>query len=314
MNIIIIGGAGFIGSHLAKELCIHNVTAIDALMVNNLYADDPFSDLHRRILKDREANLACRLIVADARDYTLLSPICKALAPDAMIHLAAVAHQGKAQKNPHTTFDHSLRTLENALDIAVNLKVKRFMYFSSSTVYGDWPAAGALDEEYPCAPKGIYGSLKLAGEILVKAYAQAYGLQYTIIRPSALYGAGCVSGRVIQKFIEAARAGSALHASIERLDFTHVGDLVRGVNLAMISPAAVNQTYNLTAGHARPVADAARIVAARYGVEYETAPRDETFADRGTLCIDKAKADFGYAPLMSMEHGIRNYMDWYDGL
>ncbi len=313
MKIVTIGGGGFIGSHLAKELSAHEVIAVDSLMVNNIYADEPFGELHSRILRDRIANFAGQLIIADARNYNILSPICKAVQPDVMIHLAAIAHQGKAQKSPHTTFDHSLRTLENALDIAVNLKVKRFVYFSSSTVYGDWPESGIVDEESPCAPKGIYGSLKLAGELIVKAYSQAYRLEYTIIRPSALYGPGCVSGRVIQQFIEKASAGLNLSATGEALDFTCVDDLVRGVNLAIMSGMAANQTYNLTYGHARRVSDAAMIVAKHYGVESTVAERDQTFADRGTLCVDKARSGLGYQPAWPLETGVQKYIEWFDG-
>ena len=313
MKVATIGGGGFIGPHLARELAGHEVTAVDSLMVNNIYADEPFGELHSRILRDRIASFAGQLIIADARNYNILSPICKAVQPDVMIHLAAIAHQGKAQKNPHTTFDHSLRTLENALDIAVNLKVRRFVYFSSSTVYGDWPDSGIVDEETPCAPKGIYGSLKLAGELIVKAYSQAYGLEYTIIRPSALYGPGCVSGRVIQQFIEKASAGLNLSATGEALDFTCVDDLVRGVNLAVMSNRAINQTYNLTYGHARRVSNAARIVAKHYGVEFTVAVRDQTFADRGTLCINRAKRDLGYAPAWPLEAGVQKYIEWFDG-
>lgn len=313
MKILTVGGGGFIGSHLARELSAHEVIAVDSLMVNNIYAEEHFGELHSRILRDRIANFAGQLIIADARNYNILSPICKAAKPDVIIHLAAISHQGKAQKNPHTTFDHSLRTLENALDIAVNLKVKRFVYFSSSTVYGDWPESGIVNEDTPCSPKGIYGSLKLAGELLVKAYSQAYGLEYTIIRPSALYGPGCVSGRVIQQFIERASAGLNLTATGEALDFTCVDDLVRGVNLAIMSDRAINQTYNLTYGHARRVSNAAMTVAKHYGVEFKVAERDQTFADRGTLCINRAKRDLGYDPVWPLEAGVQKYIEWFDG-
>ena len=145
LRIILIGGGGFIGSHLASALARggHHVTIIDALMVNNLYARTAFSAMHEKILRARYVGLHRHdFVMADARDYHLLSAICKSRSPDVIVHLAAVAHQDRAQKSPHTTFDHSLRTLENALDIAVALKAKRFVYFSSSTVYGDWPESG----------------------------------------------------------------------------------------------------------------------------------------------------------------------------
>lgn len=313
MKIAMIGGAGFIGSHLAKELSAHEVTAIDSLMVNNLYSQEPRSELRSRILGRRIDNLACRLIIADARNYNILSPVCKVLDPNVIVHLAAISHQGKARKEPHNTFDHSMRTLENALDISLSLKVRRFVYFSSSTVYGDWPESGVVDESMECRPKGIYGSLKLAGEMLVKSYAREYGLEYTIIRPSALYGPGCVSGRVIEMFIEQAKSGEALNATDEMLDFTYVSDLVRGVRLAIESPQAANQTYNLTYGEGRPVVDAANIVARRYNSSVNFIQRDDGFANRGTLSIEKARREIGYVPGVSLEAGVPEYMRWRDG-
>lgn len=313
LKIAMIGGAGFIGSHLAKELSEHEVTAIDSLMVNNLYSQEPWGEVRSRILRERVDNLACRLIIADARNYNILSPLCKAINPDVIIHLAAISHQGKARKEPHTTFDHSMRTLENALDISLSLKIRRFVYFSSSTVYGDWPSSGVVDESMECHPKGIYSSLKLAGEMLVKSYAKEYGLEYTIIRPSALYGPGCVSGRVIEMFIEQAKSGESLNATDEMLDFTYVSDLVRGVRLAIESPLAANQTYNLTYGEGRPVIDAANLVAKRYNVNVNCIQRDDGFANRGTLSIERARSQIGYAPGVSLEAGVPEYMRWRDG-
>ena len=314
MNTILIGGAGFIGSHLgpAFRKAGHTVTAIDSLMVNNLYAEQEFSPLHREILQRRMAGLnSGDLIVADAREYTLLSPICKAIKPDIIIHLAAVAHQDRAQKSAHSTFDHSLRTLENALDIAINLKIKRFIYFSSSTVYGDWPASGVVDENTPCKPKGIYGALKLAGEDIVNAYAKVFDLDTVIIRPSALYGPGCVSGRVIQRFIEQASAGQELTAGGDRLDFTYIDDLVAGVLLAAQEPAARGQTYNLTYGEGRSILEAARLVQRRFQVTIKRAEDNSGFAKRGALSILKARRELSYYPNWSLERGIESYINWY---
>ena len=108
--------------------------------------------------------------------------------------MAAVSHANRSNKDPHSTFDHSLRTLENALDNSKN-KIDHFIYFSSSMVYGNFKS-GQVDEETICNPLGIYGALKYSGEKMVIAYNQVFGLPYTIIRPSALYGERCISRRV----------------------------------------------------------------------------------------------------------------------
>src|SRR5207245_9750928 len=107
-----------------------------------------------------------------------------------------------------STFDHSLRTLENALDYARD-GTEHFVYFSSSMVYGNFQTT-EVDETHPLEPIGIYGALKLSGEKLVIAYQQVFGTQYSILRPSALYGPRCVSRRVGQAFIESALVGTNL--------------------------------------------------------------------------------------------------------
>ncbi len=147
-----------------------------------------------------------------------------------IVHLAAIAHAGKSNKDPMSTFGHSLRTLENALDYARD-KAEHFVYFSSSMVYGNFQEP-EVSEDHPLDPIGIYGALKLAGEKVVIAYKQVFDLDYTIIRPSALYGPGCVSRRVSQIFIESALVGDTLRVDgegDERLDFSYIDDVVDGV-------------------------------------------------------------------------------------
>src|SRR3954454_7290149 len=196
-RIALVGGAGFIGHHLALALVEHGaeVEVIDGLEVNNLLtyaalpADTPNRDLYLRILHQRLDLLhgaQIPLHVQDARDYDALSRILDGMKPDVVVHLAAVAHAGRSNKDPFSTFDHSLRTLENALDYA-RAEVDHFIYFSSSMVYGNFQT-DAVDETHPLDPIGIYGALKLAGEKLVIAYEQVFGVPYTIVRPSALYG------------------------------------------------------------------------------------------------------------------------------
>ena len=108
----------------------------------------------------------------------------------------AVSHANKSNKDPHTTFDNSLRTLEHTLDYA-RLKKKHVIYLSSSMVYGNFDGK-EVSEDTICKPMGIYGTFKLSGEHIIKAYNEVFDLPYTIIRPSALYGERCVSRRVGQ--------------------------------------------------------------------------------------------------------------------
>jgi nucleoside-diphosphate-sugar epimerase len=233
--------------------------------------------------------------------------------PDVIIQLAAVSHANKSNKDPHTTFDHTLRTLENILDIAKG-SGSHVIYFSSSMVYGHFDGK-SVNEETPCNPLGIYGTLKYSGELIVKAYHQTFDLPYTIIRPSALYGERCVSRRVSQIFIENAVQGVDIAINgdgSDKLDFTYIDDLIHGVTLIIENANARNETFNLTYGEARTIGEMAEILNDHFeGVNINYLPKDSLTPDRGTLNIDKARDLLSYAPQNSIDVGYPKYIQWY---
>ena len=326
-RIALIGGAGFIGHNLALRLKALGAEpfVIDSLAVNNYYsiksgADDiPNPALYLKIIEQRlqllrEKNIP--LVEVDSRDYHQLSRAMTECNPDTVIQLAAVAHAARSNKDPHSTFDHSLRTLENALDVSRSkgLGVRHFVYFSSSMVYGDFKS-GVVTEETPCEPLGIYGALKFAGEKIVIAYNQVFGLPYTIVRPSALYGERCVSRRVGQIFIENALQG--LDVSItgdgsDRLDFTYIGDLVEGIVNVLEHENAKNQVFNLTYGESRSIAEMAEILRRHFpNVQIHYLPKDNLTPSRGTLSVEKARKLIGYEPRCPLEKGFVDYIRLY---
>lgn len=323
-KIAIIGGAGFIGHNLALTLARRGATVdvVDSLQVNNLLAysskmpDLVNRELYLRIIHQRldllhQADIS--LHVQDARDYHTLSQLLTKIKPQVVLHLAAVAHAGKSNKDPYSTFDHSLRTLENALDWARG-NAEQFIFLSSSMVYGNFLTA-EVEEDHPLNPIGIYGALKLGGEKLVIAYNQVFDLPYTIIRPSALYGPRCVSRRVGQIFIESALNGSALKVDgdgSERLDFTYIEDLVDGICLVIKNPSAFNQIFNMTYGGSRSIQDLVSVVKENFpAIRVESITRDQLMPFRGTLSVKKAKHVLGYMPKNTLEIGFAKYIAWY---
>ena len=169
-KITLIGGAGFIGHNLALHL--HSlgadVSIIDSLQVNNLASFSATSEdsvnrsLYLRILNERQRllqNAQIPLFVQDARNYHALSQLISQISPQVVIQLAAVSHANKSNKDPYSTFDHSFRTLENALD-ASRSKIEHFIYFSSSMVYGHFTET-AVTEESSCNPLGHLWSPKI---------------------------------------------------------------------------------------------------------------------------------------------------------
>jgi len=329
-RVALVGGAGFIGHNLALALKKrgHTPFIFDNLAVNNVLAFTDFDiknrKLYRNILNQRLDLLhenQIEIHIEDARDYSALSNFLGLIEPDIIIHLAAVAHANKANKNPHNTFDHSLRTLENDLDHARGGKsnnykprVVKFIFLSSSMVYGNFPSE-SVSEECICNPIGIYGTIKYAGELMVKAYNQVFDLPYTIIRPSALYGERCVSRRVGQIFIENAMMGEEINIhgnGSDRLDFTYIDDFVSGVIKIIEGKNAVNETFNLTYGESRTIGELAKIVEDQFSdIKINYLPKDNLTPDRGTLNVDKARDLIGYEPKFSIEEGFPRYINWY---
>ena len=323
-KICIMGGAGFIGHNLAIQLRAigHEVSCVDNLMVNNLISvigntdGLKFKALNKKIIESRldllEEN-EIELKIADARDYHVVSRLITDLKPDIIIHLAAVSHANRSNKDPFNTFDHSFRTLENVLD-ASRGKIERLIYFSSSMVYGNF-SKNEVDESDHCDPIGIYGALKYCGEKIIKAYNQVFDLPYTIIRPSALYGERCISRRVAQIFIENAINDHEIKIGgdgEEKLDFTYIKDLCNGVVLAIEKKEAQNEIFNLTYGASRTINNLKDILLDHFPkakISYEK--RDKLMPKRGTLSINKAKKLLGYNPSFSIDEAYPKYIEWY---
>ena len=321
-KICLVGGCGFIGHTLALELKSvgHSVTVIDSLAINNILTftgnDIKNKNLYNSILNNRidllkKSNID--LLIQDAREYHAMSRLIEKVTPDIIVHLAAVSHANKSNKDPHTTFDHSLRTLENTLDLARNNKT-HVIYISSSMVYGNFEKQ-EVDENDKCDPMGIYGSLKFSGELIVKAYNQVFDLPYTIIRPSALYGERCVSRRVGQIFIENSLQDLEINVNgdgEDKLDFTYIEDLVSGLKLCCENKNSINQIFNLTYGSAKKISELINVLKSEFPkTKINFKEREKFMPERGTLSIKKAKDLLGYEPKNPIEKGYIKYIKWY---
>jgi nucleoside-diphosphate-sugar epimerase len=316
MRIAIIGGAGWIGHHLALRLKAHgqDVLCVDSLSVNNL---NVLGDaLHRDMAEQRLVMLkhaGVPLFIEDATDYQALSHMVAPWKPDVIVHLGAVAHINRANDNPVNCFNNSLRTLLNSLDVARAIEC-RVVYFSSSTVYGNF-SKPIIDETEELTPFGIYGNMKLAGERMCRGYNDAYGVPITIVRPQALYGARCVSGRVTQVFIERAMAGEPLIIQgdgTEKHDFTYIGDLLAGMDCVLRESNESLRIFNITGENATSLSRLAEIVTARYPVEVKFGPKDPDRPKRGTMSVKKIR-EIGFRPKFDIETGMNLYMESYLG-
>jgi len=329
-RITLVGGAGFIGHNLALALRQFNVEVqvIDNLMQNNLITNvsdpglDPFiRELNNGFLRSRfdmMRDSGVQVVNADARSMTDLPEAISAFKPTKVVHLSAISSAVDAKKAPGHCFDLQLVTLRNVLEYTRLFPndVNQVVLLSSSTVYGDFETP-TVDESVRPRPYGIYANAKFMAERLVRTYNDQYGLGVAIVRPSALYGERCVSRRVSQVFIENALLGKPLlleGGGDGRLDFTYIDDLVDGIirSMAFHSPPNATNTFNLTFGNARTIADLAAIVKSVVpGAILEERPRDVIKPIRGTLSTERARNVLSFEAKWPLEEGYKRYCEWY---
>lgn len=310
MKILVTGGLGLIGHNVVNKLesLGHEIVIVDNKTTYGLIPPDELSYLMlERIKKIKTRNI----FTADIADYYALDEIINDDKPEVIIHLASFPRQKVVNVNPRAGSKTMSEGLINLLELAKKHKVKRFVYISSSMVYGDF--VDDVREDAICKPQGQYGIMKLAGEWLVKDYTRSSEIEHTIIRPSAVYGPLDVEDRVISKFILTALRNQTLkvNGANETLDFTYVDDAANGIVAATLSENAINKTYNITKSHSRTLKYAAELavnIAGKGSIEIRD--KDADFPSRGALNIDAAKRDFGFNPKVDVEEGFKIYYDW----
>jgi nucleoside-diphosphate-sugar epimerase len=235
---------------------------------------------------------------------------------DVVIHLASFPRQKVVNKNPVQGSRVMIEGLLNLLEHSVKHNVKKFVYVSSSMVYGNFnkhAIADGIDESSDCKSMGQYSIMKLAGELLVQDYSRQYKLDYTIVRPSAVYGPYDVEDRVVSKFLTQAMRGEELtvNGADDYLDFTYIDDCATGIALSAISDNTINATYNISRSQTRTLLDAAKLAVKIAGQgTIKIVARDNNFPCRGQLNTMRARVDFGYYPVVNIEEGFKEYYDW----
>ena len=189
--------------------------------------------------------------------------------------------------------------------------IKKFIYISSSMVYGDF--ADGTKEDGNTKPKNIYGEAKLTGERMVKLFARRAGLNYNIVRPSGVYGPGDMPDRVVSNFFEKAMNNKTitLHNGNNKVDFTYKQDAAKGIIQAALSPVS-NVSFNITAGNATSLRTLAEKIIEITGSEsdLEDIGNHKLYPMRGTLDISRAKDLLGYQPEFTLDQGLKKYYDW----
>jgi nucleoside-diphosphate-sugar epimerase len=314
MKFLVTGGLGFIGHAVVRclEQLGHSVVITDT---RTGYGIIPQTEIDYLVDQRRRRIATDRIHAIDITDQSGIDWLFRTYDFDCVIHLASFPRQKVVNQSPQAGSRAMSEGLLNLLEATAQHQVNKFVYVSSSMVYGNFTESGfdGVDEYHPTRPIGQYGIMKLAGEWLVKDYAQRTGVNYTIVRPSAVYGPLDVEDRVVSKFLLNAIRGQSVsvNGAEEELDFTYVDDAAQGIACASIEDIANNQTYNITRGQSRTLLEAAELAVKIAGQgQVEVNNRDKNFPSRGQLNITQAYKDFGFQPKVDIEEGFKQYYDW----
>ena len=309
-TILVTGGLGLIGHNVVARLEQqgHRVIITDT---KTNYGIIPQDELDYLMIERRKKIATDRIYSIDISDLDGIDWIMRTHRPDAVVHLASFPRQKVVNANPQLGSQTMSQGLLNLLEAAKKHAVKRFVYISSSMVYGDF--TDDVREDAECRPQGQYGIMKLAGEWLVQDYSRRGFFDHVIIRPSAVYGELDVEDRVISKFLLSAMRGGVLtvNGAEETLDFTYVDDAANGIVAAALSDSTSNRTYNITKSHSWTLLTAAKLAVEIVGRgTIEVQDKNADFPSRGALNIDAARKDFGYNPQVDIKEGFHRYYEW----
>lgn len=302
-KIIVTGGAGFIGSNLVKLLLTKK---------NRVMVIDDFS-VGKRGNLPKHKNL--EIVKADVRDLKRMKILFKG--SDFVYHLAAQCVR-KSINDPYLVHSVNTEGTFSVLEAAKINKVKRFVYVSSSEVYGT-ALKVPMSEEHPLNPTTIYGASKLAGELYSQAYRRAYGLNIVIARPFNTYGYNehfeGPYGEVIPRFVVRVINNLPVQifgSGVQTRDFTFVDDTVRGIFL--IGEKGISgEVYNIAKGQEVSISRLANLVqkTLKKEVKIEILPSRPGDVKRHFAKITKASRKLGFKARCSIEEGIKKYVKWF---
>lgn len=239
-------------------------------------------------------------------DKVAVREIFKRHRPHKIIHLGMTSNNKEALKNKREARRSIIEGTTNLLDCAQDVGTDHFLFASTSMVYGHFTAP-KMTENHPCYPIEYYGALKLEAEEMIKDKLKKSKTDYTIFRPTAVYGVGDNQDRVVQIFLSKALKAEAftIKGSTTVLDFTNISDIIQGIDLILKNPKARNQTYNLSRSEPRTLEELAQIIKKNLpDCQYYIEDADQTIARRGSLEIAKLKTETGFQPTVRLEDGI----------
>ena len=312
-NILITGGAGFIGSHLVDHLLAEGgwrITVVDDF--NDFY--DPA--IKRENLSARLANTNFKVVEGDIRNQETLSQVFSDANFDCLVHLAARAGVRPSLKEPRLYVETNVNATLNLLELARAHGVKQFVFGSSSSVYGSNAKVPFSEDDPIFNPISPYAATKAAGELLCHSYAHLYDIRIVCLRFFTVYGARQRPDLAIHKFAKLISAGWPIPVfgdGTTRRDYTYIDDIIAGLRAAMDYDQSKYEVINLGESRTVELRELIGLLEQALGRQAEIdrqplQPGDvpQTFAD-----IGKARRLLGYDPQTQIEKGIEKFVEWF---
>ena len=314
-SVLLTGGAGFIGSHVAEALLRRGarLTVVDTLF--SFYAPSWKEANLREIRQIGEYEFA----KVDICDIDPLRELIARVQPAAIIHLAALAGVRPSIERPGHYERVNVGGTTNLLEVSRQVGVRKFVFGSSSSIYGATSCVPFSESYVEMRPISPYAATKLAGELICYTYAHLYGLPVVSLRFFTVYGARQRPDLAIRKFVALMEKGKPIPVfgdGSSGRDFTHVDDIVRGVLAALdyVGPAAIPyEVFNL--GNSHPIKLSELIE------ELEKATGRKAIREQGPMQpgdvpltwadISKAGQLLGYKPQIQLGEGLRRFVEWY---
>ena len=310
-NILVTGGAGFIGSHLCEKLLENDYNVICLDNFNDYYDLRIKEDNIAESLKDKNFTL----VKGDILDKGCLKNVFSRYNIDKIIHLAALAGVRPSLINPQEYVDVDIKGTVNLLEVAKKYRVEQFIFGSSSSVYGINSKIPFSEEDRIDLQISPYATAKRCAELYCATYHYLYRIPVTILRFFTVYGPRQRPDMAIYKFTKLMSQGESISmfgdGKSER-DYTYIDDIVDGI-IKAIQKNFKFEIFNLGNSKTIKLRKLIELIAQRLNTDVKIQQFPEragdvyiTYAD-----ISRAKRMLGYEPLTSVEEGIENFVKWY---
>jgi UDP-glucuronate 4-epimerase len=314
-NLLVTGGAGFIGSHLVDRLLrgeVERITVVDDF--NNFYEPDIKRENIREHLKDPRYNL----VEADIRDCAALESVFNENRFDCVVHLAARAGVRPSLQEPLLYSETNINGTLNLLEFARHRGIKQFVFGSSSSVYGINAKVPFSEDDPIRQPISPYAATKAAGELLCHTYSHLYGFRCICLRFFTVYGPRQRPDLAIHKFAKLISQHKPIPVfgdGTTRRDYTYVDDIIDGITAAINYQQKNYEVFNLGESRTVELNELITLLENELGTKAiinrePPQPGDvpQTFAD-----INKARQFLGYNPQTQIEDGLHRFVEWFRG-